>query len=85
LIGRIDKEALCHVTKCSITLHSWQSSTDDKRGILLAGLMAKQQDGARNHAVKAMHELVERSDNTRCTTAKLSRKDHNKCEGLQMM
>jgi hypothetical protein len=46
--------------------------------------MAKQQGGARNHAIKATHELVEGSDNTRSATAKLYRKDHNECEGLQM-
>jgi hypothetical protein len=52
--------------------------------MLLTQRMAQQQDGARNHAVKATHKLVEGSDNTRSATAKLNRKDHNEFEGLQM-
>jgi hypothetical protein len=51
--------------------------------MLLTKLMSKQQDGARNHAVKATHKLVEGSDNTRSAAAKLDRKDHNEFEGLQ--
>jgi hypothetical protein len=50
----------------------------------LTKLMAKQQDGPRNHAVKATHKLVEGSDNTRSVTAQFNRKDHNEFEGLQM-
>jgi hypothetical protein len=50
----------------------------------LAELMAKQQGGARKHARKATHELIEGSDNARSATAKLNRKYHNECEGLQM-
>jgi hypothetical protein len=52
----------------------------------LTEFMAKQQGGARNHAMKATHELIEGSDNAmaRSATAKLNRKDHNECECLQM-
>jgi hypothetical protein len=46
--------------------------------------MSKQQDGARNHAVKATHKLVEGSDKTRSATAKLNREDYHEFEGLQM-
>jgi hypothetical protein len=52
--------------------------------MLLTKIKAQQQDGARNHALKATHKLVEASDNTRSATAQLSRKDHNEFEGLQM-
>jgi hypothetical protein len=45
--------------------------------------MAKEH-GARNHAVKATHKLMEGFDDTRSATAKLNRKDHNEFEGLQM-
>jgi hypothetical protein len=52
--------------------------------MLLTQRSAQQQDGARNHAVKATHNLVEGFDNTRSATAQLNWKDHNEFEGLQM-
>jgi hypothetical protein len=59
-------------------------SCDYTREMSLTELMAKQEGGARNHAMKATHELIEGPDNARGATAKLNRKDDSECEGLQM-
>jgi hypothetical protein len=45
---------------------------------------AKEQDGARSHAVKATYRRFIEDFDDRCATAKPYRKDHNEYEGLQM-
>jgi hypothetical protein len=82
-MGKVDKVALLQENSCLMTFHSWQSLTNYTKALFLTRKRAKEQDGARKHAVKATFKRIEGFDD-RCATAKPNRKDHNEFEGLQM-